>query len=826
MRHGWWMALASLLAPASSLAAPEGAPGREHHLAYYSVADGWSSVLSLNNAEPGPLTVTVVLHSRNGEALTLPASTLAGNSTREIALGEAVAGRPEFAEGSVALRFVSRNRFALGAQLTLVHADRRLGLDLEPAMHLASSTLEGLWWSLDAGSEVRIHFANTTDEPVTVTPRLELRGENFVLSARTLAPRALVTLDLRTELVSLGRRLRTLGQGGLTLDHDGPAGAIVAHGALFDRGGRYSANLPLIDPAGVATSTFDGTGLVVGRPEAGSPFPAEARFKPFAVLRNLSPAEQTVQWRVAGRADAEETRSSTVLGPREVRRVELTGAPSAATSLALESSAPPGALVAVVASLDRARGLVVDVPLASVRPASALGGNHPFRIEDGARSVAYLTNTTDQPTTASYLLVHDRGQYSSGLLRLAPRETVTVDFQALRDNSPPDAMGRTLPRDLERGQILWAPREPNSLVGRVVRFDLRTGRTTNFSCPNCCGPFADYYAFRVEPFAGWPGGFQSMEVDRYDRWCGWPDGPYRVTEQLAFSSENPGIATATVGQVQYVAPGTTSINVEETLWYSDNTSAEDCGWFPYQSTGTCPVDTNPTVRITGPQTVPMGTLNSVTLTATGTPGEGTFSWSTTSDKISLSATSGASITVTAVKESAAENDSPVSVTYTVNGITTSPGMLALTVRKPTSLRRTGTDTTSEPRRCTTSGGSAGCGVNRTFVYQVVDHLGKDFALATSTGGVTFYDSIATVSGQNGCNLGGYNTTCPTAAPCSQKTFGTFNETLSICAPACRSGTRCITGCTTNATQKWFVNGIEVATFALSYQCNRILVDGN
>lgn len=824
--------VASVFVSVSATAVVAQEPPREMHLAYYTVDRGWSSTLSLNNAEPRPLAVDVTLYGRSGEALPLPTLMLPGNSSHEISLAEVVAGRRELAEGSVEIRFASHNAMAVGTQLTLVDGARKLGLDLEPAMHQRSSTLEGLWWSLDAGSEVRIHFSNATASPVKVTPSLELRGTVYELEPRTLGPHALESLDLRSTLRVLGLPARTLGQGGFTLNHDGSAGAILAYGALLDQHGRYSANLPFVDPQGIATASFDGTGLPVGRPAAGSPFPTEARFSPWLVLRNLTTEPQTVRWHLQGRSEGEPwTKSSAPLelAPREIRRIELVrvldlglGNEVDDTAIRIETSGPPGSLLAALSSLDRGRGLVVDVPLLSVPPSSGFGGSHPFTLEKGFRSVAYLTNTSDQPTTASYLILHEGGHYSSGILELAPHETLSVDFQRLRDEGRPDLAGRTLPRDLARGQILWSPREPNALIGRVVRFDARTGRAANFSCPNCCGPTSDYYAFHVAPFSGWPGNFQGMEVDRYDRYCGWPDGPYRVTGQLAFSSEAPAIATASVGEVQYVSPGATNVVVSETLWYLDNISAEDCGWYPYQSQGMSPVDTNPTVNINGPETVPLGTKDSVTLTATGTPAGGTFSWSESSNnRVTLSATSGSSVTVKAGKPSEAENDVTVSVTYTVNGITTSPAQLQMTVRKPTSLVKTGTDTTTSEARCTTSSGAAGCGVKRTFVYQVKDQLGKNFSLATSTGGVTFYDTITTVAGQNGCNLSGYNTTCPMPGPCSQVTFGTFNETLSICAPACRSGVRCITGCTTTARQVWTVNGIDMPELELTYACNSI-----
>jgi hypothetical protein len=144
----------------------------------------------------------------------------------------------------------------------------------------------------------------------------------------------------------------------------------------------------------------------------------------------------------------------------------------------------------------------------------------------------------------------------------------------------------------------------------------------------------------------------------------------------------------------------------------------------------------------------------------------------------------------------------------------------VTVQVPTSLVKVGADSTSSQSTCTTGDGLAGCGVTRTFDYQVMDQFSPPQPITKS---MVFSDTIATGS-PNGCDLGGYNVTPP-----GTFTFpnGTFHETLGICAPACRSGNACITGCSTSANQTWTVAGVALTgdVKSLSYQCNRILVNG-
>ena len=152
---------------------------------------------------------------------------------------------------------------------------------------------------------------------------------------------------------------------------------------------------------------------------------------------------------------------------------------------------------------------------------------------------------------------------------------------------------------------------------------------------------------------------------------------------------------------------------------------------------------------------------------------------------------------------------------------------------PTSLSiASGTDSTSTEAPCTTSGGLAGCGVTRTFKYQVNDQTGRPIAVANMAIG----DVICTTS-TNQLNLQGYATTCGgttgscsgTAGPCGQFTDsnGQFSETLTVCAPACKPSGTCTTAGQTIANQTWTVAGYSLTSDvkSISYQCNKILVNG-
>ena len=97
-------------------------------------------------------------------------------------------------------------------------------------------------------------------------------------------------------------------------------------------------------------------------------------------------------------------------------------------------------------------------------------------------------------------------------------------------------------------------------------------------------------------------------------------------------------------------------------------------------------------------------------------------------------------------ESGAVGDVPVKLTYTQNG-QNATATKNITVQKPTSLSIVpGSSSTTSEGPCTTSQGLPGCGVRRTFVYQVQDQ----FALAVQFGGMPFWDSVVALALPTGC----------------------------------------------------------------------------
>jgi hypothetical protein len=169
-----------------------------------------------------------------------------------------------------------------------------------------------------------------------------------------------------------------------------------------------------------------------------------------------------------------------------------------------------------------------------------------------------------------------------------------------------------------------------------------------------------------------------------------------------------------------------------------------------------------------------------------------------------------------------------SVTVTASGQTSNAG--SFFVQVPTSLSIvTGTSSTTSESSCSftdiNGNTQTGCGVIRSFMYQVNDQSGQPIQVA----GLQVWDEINTTS-PNNLGITGYVTTCTPAntGPCGFTTnsLGQFQENrLSVCAGACRVNNNCTTGGPTNANQVIHVGSYAI-TQSISYYCDHVTANGH
>jgi hypothetical protein len=390
-------------------------------------------------------------------------------------------------------------------------------------------------------------------------------------------------------------------RGGLSITHNGSPGALIAHGLIQNKEARFASNLPFVDPTKQKNTVLNGTGLMLAHSDPVSAFPQSSFFTPKLALKNASPTSQTAT--ITVKYTREGVLRSRILQPislssHDVRMADFSGLMSelrdvsvSSAELKIESTGAAGSLVAALSSVDESQSIEVDVPLVSRSERSGEGGNHPFRLGDTFRSVAYLTNVTPKPTKVAMIVFHKAGMFTPELISLGPGATIAIDFMQLRDSQTKDVQGRTLPPHLTEGQFFWHPHEGEALIGRVVTFDRTAGIASNFSCPNCCQQEPSGLDIIPTPINGVLGDFCQLTVNEWESYCGqYTVGPYNYTTYVNYSCDNPSVATvSSVGGVSCVGLGNATVTVSLDYYHSDYTSGEDCGLSLATLVGTTPV---------------------------------------------------------------------------------------------------------------------------------------------------------------------------------------------------------------------------------------------
>jgi hypothetical protein len=182
-----------------------------------------------------------------------------------------------------------------------------------------------------------------------------------------------------------------------------------------------------------------------------------------------------------------------------------------------------------------------------------------------------------------------------------------------------------------------------------------------------------------------------------------------------------------------------------------------------------------------------------------------------------------------VSSSATGGNHPVTVTASGQ----SSNSINFYVQIPTSLSIASGDQTTPEASCPAGSFGTGCGVTRSFTYQVNDQQSP--AQPIQTAGLQVWDAINTTT-PNNLGLTGYVTTCTNkpagtnSGPCDVTTnpLGQFGENgpgLSLCSTVCRKNNACTTGGPTSANQTVHVGPSSIVQ-QISYNCDHITVNGH
>jgi len=558
---------------------------------YYTVTNGYSATLLLNNKGPAPIRVQPTLFSLEGERFNVPVTTVGANTHRFVDLQEWVAlAGAQFREGSIQL-FHRGKDLVLGTQIYLTDGVHSLSFD-EKLTELGSGgqRLEGVWWLPSPRGTINVAISNTTDSAICAVVNVE--GESprkAASSAIELGPHETRLLDLETEV--LHREHGAMSQyGAISVSHEGTPGAVLARAMAFEQSKGYSLPVQFSNPAAGKSSNLQGTGLRIAPVRGGS-------LSGKLVVHNSNQSPQTVSGTVpftladgstaiAQLPSLEMSAGDTrVIDISQLLRSEAVNIDQVASAgVELQHTGRLGTLITSAFAVSDSGDQVFRMPIWDIAAQRSATGGYPWYINGDSSTVVYIKNTTDQSRQFRLYIMYESGGYLYPLTTVPPHQTHQIDVRALRDNQVPDANGNKLPLSIAEGQIEWSMTggEDRVMIGRSEQVDFVKGISSNYACMNCCGnSFYDAWITPTEAFglAGDQLQFQAMQQDA--NCYGQPFLPY--PRGTAFANFISSICQSDPsGSTTMIAPGQTTIQWgwQADSWISWGGSHGECEYSP------------------------------------------------------------------------------------------------------------------------------------------------------------------------------------------------------------------------------------------------------
>jgi hypothetical protein len=787
---------------------------------YWSVEDGFVSTIEMKNYRVDQsLTIMPILYPLHGSAVALDPVALNPSETRLLNINDALAAHHKhFTVGSVEIRYADVTESVLGANLTVLNKEKSLIFDFQFRMPEMSPRLEGLWWFYDEHTDGFIAVHNTSDDAVTATPTFYAQQHPHQLEPLHLQPHEMRLIELRKELNKL--ELGETTGGGIRIESS-KSNAVIAGGCLVNSEIGFSAPLRMDDPemqamrASRLGKTLHALMVSIGKDSSMMPMglPPGTLMNPIVNLRNVTEGNIGVKlvfrYQV-GTLTQSFTMPTMQLGAQEIKRLNLLPywqsgqIPQTISSGSLEMSytGKSGSLVASATSVDQTGTYVFDAKIDN-RLAAGFQGEYWSTEGDNDTSIT-VKNITQKEAKAwpSFQYDSGRGNYEMPAMTLQPGESGMIDLKMLQMEKMPGAKGEILPETATFGGMTLRE-EPG---GRHFLIDAVVFNPKTATC-GVCG----YGCLYPQSLITIPGGMAlvvgelSGALGVQANMC---DGTHQLGWQCScdFASGNSSIATINEFCTNYitgVAPGSTLANGTAV-----GVPGPHCG--DQTLFLSCNVTVAPSVFISGPNAVPLGTdVNTIQLTAAGTPSGGTYSWSTTSSLVSLTNTSSATVTVRSVSQSSSQNDVTINLAYTKN-VQTAHTLTTVTVQKPSSLFLLATTYQGSPYGFNACA-SGSTGWERDIGWQVSDQFGSPMQFANMSASDTITLGQPNTCGASGPHTGRANTDAS----------GQFRDFYSFCSPGCTGA-----GCQLQASQSWVVNGISLASsISVFYTCTSITLNG-
>jgi hypothetical protein len=803
---------------------------------YWTEEPGWHTDLQLrNNLAAQELVVAPALRSVDGTESKLAPVTIQPGDVVTVPLHEAVMkAPPELASpyGSVVLRY----RAPVGGALqstAMIHLDGRpIAFHVDAYGQpegLVAGSREGIWWLPRETATDYLVLTDTGDKPLDANLILRDSSGRSARQKLTLAARQTTRLSVRSLLAK-----SHLGgfYGGITVEVAKGAAYLDTLHVIFDEVAGSSAVMKMFDQdprvtiqerawGGLKDWTIRAPMLALTHPDPALGFPRDTTLQPQVFVRNTTPQPQTAQlhfnWRSA--TSSGRTRGiSLSLKPYQTQLVDVAALqtqkllPPEAQWASVFIGIPgvqPDQILAVATSYDKTGRYGAQTPFSDQLSAHWEGDK--WQVDDTHNSIITVGNGGSKAARAKLTLLYNHGQDRYEIEQLlASEEQMWIDVGQLARTQTPDKKGHVLPPgDASGAYRLEEVR--NTGIGNLFEGKLTVDKTYGeavYGCMTCCNPGLGYMLFNPlgvpvsgDAFQGvW--GIDACTGNQVDM-TGW---------YSTWGTGNTAIATATMNHIHGVAAGSTNNHAWGAISWGTGQEQRHC---PIRDdTPSGGTDVQPTVTISGPTNIPMLKAgaqgsDSITVTATGNPTGGTYSWTAVSGGSNITILNATS--QNAILQSVAVGTYTVEVTYTVNnqnGTATTVGR----VQQPGSL---GVISNATPTfNCGNTGLPAYNTADRLIQYQVLDTSGSPIPAAGMDASETTLNVIS-----NTCNVAGPNPTIN--SPTLSDGYFQGPDSLQLCSaqclPAGQNGVP-LGSCTMKVAQTWGVNGYSVKSDTLTYTC--------
>ena len=635
-----------------------------------------------------PLDVTPVVYMADGTEVDLPVVHLPAAGVASINIGRMLQGQTLGAHlssyGTASVRYKWSWAAVLG---TIQNTDEMESITFHSTLNTnltqlkdpstASSThiLRGMWWAPHSAPSGFLSLSDVTNQPITAQVSLgNASGQTLSSKSVTVAPHGTNLLALQ-DLLGSGTDVDATGS--VTITYTGAPGSLAASAGLENRAVGYSATprlsevIPSDDPSGPVE--LAAPGVMVGPPDPAMLFPAATVFTPYTYLQNLSSQPLQVTLSAANSGGSRVPLGTVSLPANGTTKVDVAGmvAKTGAqlgpetTNLLYDYTGRLGDLGVEAGSTDQTNNYVFEVGINAELPTISRTICY-WTISGDNDSMIDLWNYTSQASDEVLTILFAGGQYKMPV-HLAPGAGTTVSVHKLQHLQIPDIDGKIIPLNITEGSALLASAagetEKMSVAVSAASFNVRNA-TCGYECTSCNG--VTEFSLNPDPL---PLPFQ--QNGQMSATATYNTGSTQITTSGSWSSQSTSTASVdSNGLVGGVNPGQSEITLISSGLPPDagtvcsNYNPQCPG--PANFGGEAPAQVKPTVTISGPTAVPIsgsGATNTATEVAAGSPGGGTYSWSSSGTGFTLSSTTSDTTMVSGV----AKGTTTLTVTYTLNG---------------------------------------------------------------------------------------------------------------------------------------------------------------